>query len=190
MRGVNKTLMWSGQQDIVLHTLKDKGRYVVKRSFVEEKYKETAWIFNEAYEYLSQCAKHIISKPVDAQSPIWVYKSIHNIYSGDGINYLKVEIPENRWISFDVRKWNRILNLSYIGESANEEKEFEQWLYKRGIRDNLKIFSTSFYPVEKREIKKSWNRLLETPVQEEEYMQGMTWELKDEWIRKVYKWVP
>lgn len=176
--------MWTGQTEIVMQTLSETGRYVVKRSYVEQKYKETAWVFQEAYQYLSQCAEGLIPRPEDAESPIWVYKSVHHIYGGEGMNYLELEVPKNRLITFDTRNWNRILNLNYVGKTVHEEEEFQKWLEKRGIRDNFAIFSTPFYPAEKQEIKKSWSNLLQIPVEEDEYTQGMIWELKKEWIKR------
>ncbi|MGC4018218.1 MAG: DUF3841 domain-containing protein [Muricomes sp.] len=187
MKSKEKIVMWTGQQDIVMKTLNETGWYVVKRSYVEQKYKETAWIFQEAYQYLAQCTAGLLTRPMEAESPVWVYKYAHQIYGGEGTTYLELEIPRNQVIIFDMRKWNRILNLDFVGKTQQEEEEFQKWLEKRGIRDNLAVFSTSFYPVEKQEIKKSWRNLLEIPVREEEYIQGMTWELKKEWIKKACK---
>lgn len=187
MKADKAVTMWTGQQEIVMNTLNETGRYVVKKSYVEEKYQETAWIFREAYQYLVQCAKGLIPKPSDAESPVWVYKYAHQIYGSEGMYYLELTIPAEELIIFDTRKWNRILNLNYLGKSEREEAEFQKWLEKRGIRDNMSIFSTSFYPIEKQEIKKSWRNLLETSVGDDVYVQGMTWELKKEWIQTIEK---
>jgi hypothetical protein len=179
--------MWTGQQEIVMDTLNETGRYVVKKSYVEEKYKESGWIFREAYQYLAQWAKELIPKPADAESPVWVYKYARHIYGSEGMYYLELAIPGEKLITFDTRKWNRILNLNYIGKFEQEESDFQKWLEKRGIRDSLEVFSTPFYPIEKQEIKKSWRNLLETPVEDDAYVQGMTWELKKEWIQTIEK---
>lgn len=184
MKNEEKVMMWTGQEEIVMKTLNETGRYVVKRSYVEQKYKETAWIFRETYHYLAQCTEGLIPRPVGAESPVWVYKNVHHIYGGEGMNYLELEIPQSQVITFDMRKWNRILNLDFVGKTAQEEEEFQKWLEKRGIRDNLAIFSTPFHPVEKQEIKKSWSNLLQIPVEDDEYMQGMIWELKKGWIKR------
>ena len=187
MKADETVTMWSGQQEIVMDTLNETGRYIVKKSYVEEKYKETAWIFQEAYQYLAQCAKELIPKPADAESPVWLYKYARHIYGSEGMYYLELRIPKEKLITFDTRKWNRILNLNYVGKSEQEEAEFQEWLEKRGIRDNLAIFSSPFYPNEKQKIKKSWSNLLEVPVEDDEYTQGMTWELQKEWIQTIEK---
>ena len=47
-------MMYTAQADIVLDTLARDGVYYVKKSYVQQKYRETAWIFREAYDYLQK----------------------------------------------------------------------------------------------------------------------------------------
>ncbi|WP_122642987.1 DUF3841 domain-containing protein [Luxibacter massiliensis] len=185
MNSGKRVHMWTGQDGRVMETLARSGRYAVKQAFIEEKYQDTAWIFKEAYQFLASCAQERISRPPDAQSPVWVYKCVQNIHGGAGLYYLQLAIPEDQILIFDIRKWNRVLNLNFIGETREEEEEFQRRLERKGIKDSVSVFTSPFYPVEKQEIKKSWNKLLEMPAEEEMYVQGMTWEIRQEWIEKT-----
>lgn len=46
--------MFTVQADRVLCTLARDGVYYVKKSYVQQKYQETAWIFREAYDFLQR----------------------------------------------------------------------------------------------------------------------------------------
>lgn len=177
--------MWTGQSSLVLEELKRTGRYVVKNCYVEQKYSETAWIFREAYQFLAGKAEERVAKPDGAESPVWVYKNPNQIHGGEDVHYLKLRIPKDKVLCFDSRKWNRILNLEYLGADKKDEERFAEKLRSRGIHDSLDLFRTAYYPLEKREVKKSWDRLLGEFSIEEAYLQGMTWEIREEWIEEL-----
>lgn len=182
MSSTDTITMWTGQTSVVMDEIKRTGRYMVKKEYVNHKYGESAWIFQEAYQYLAVKAENMIERPKGAESPVWVYREAGQIFGGKDVHYLKLCIPANKLILFDSRKWNRILNLNYIGKDEKDEETFEQRMRSRGIHDMLKIFSTGYYPMEKREVKKSWDRLFGDNNIEEAYLQGMTWEICEEWI--------
>lgn len=178
----DKIIVWTGQRSIVTDTIAREGRYVVKSRFVDQKYEESAWIFQTAYRAVMQLAAKRLERPEGAESPIWVYKEPTYIGTGEDIHFLKLEIPAEAVLLFDHRKWNKILNLSYIGKDEKEEEEFTEWLRGRGIRDSMDVFSSGFYPMEKRKVTDSWARLLDDEEIPNRYMQGMIWEIRREWI--------
>ena len=101
---------------------------------------------------------------------------------------LKLRVPIEETVLFDVRDWNRILCLKYLGETEEEEKRFQKELDARGLTET-KIMLTDFYPDWKREIKESWRRLFrhhETLCQGQDVtkngIQAGLWRLKKEWI--------
>ncbi len=177
-----KVTVWTGQGSLVADALHRTGRYVVKSRYVDLKYQETAWIFQEAYRFLMEQSRHYMERPEGAESPIWVYTDPTNIFKDSGTHLWKLAVPKEKLLLFDVRKWNRILNLSYISDSSEEQEAFDGWLRKRGVRDPLDIFSTPHYPIEKREIRKSWMKLFQDERPEPHYEQGMIWEIRKEWI--------
>ena len=82
---------------------------------------------------------------------------------------------------FDTRKWSKILNLSYIG-NPKEEEAFEAELKRQGIRDSAEVFAKPFYPLVKRKIVQSWDRLFDIVGVDEQYLQGAVWCIKKEWM--------
>jgi len=78
------------------------------------------------------------------------------------------------------------LNYSYIPKSEADARVHLEKLEMYGISD-MKAYMTSFYPDIKREIVNSWKRLFDDSVtlgNEECY--GILWEIKKEWIEKIY----
>jgi len=180
---MNETItVWTGQSPIVTDTLKETGRYVVKRSYVDMKYADSAWIFQEAYQYLSHAVQNFLPRPDDAESPVWVYRDPKYIYASPDTHILTLSVPRSRLFLFDMQRWNRILNLRYLGSDSADEEAFEKQLERQGITDELKLFSTPYYPLEKRSVIKSWDRLFEKNQDEKFLLQGMTWEILSEWI--------
>ena len=179
--------MWTGQRKIVLDELSRTGRYVVKKAYVDQKYEESAWIFQTAYQALARMAEKRIPRPENAESPVWVYCRSDQISGGDDVHYIRLSVPTNQILLFDSRVWNRILNLNYIGRDENDEKAFEEALRRKGIEDPLHVFSMPCYPLEKREIMKSWERLLDFKYGrlDVSHTQGMIWEIRSEWMEEV-----
>ena len=167
-----------------LDTLARDGVYYVKKSYVQQKYRETAWIFREAYDYFIRNASEMVAMSPEAESPIWLYEDPLWAKPEAGTHRLQLSIPREELLLFDRRKWNRILNLSYIG-TEEEEREFEKRLRRQGVMDSTDVFSKPYYPQMKAEIKKSWRRLFEEIPEEgteAKNIQGAVWRLKQEWI--------
>lgn len=184
----NQVTVWSGQKQVVMDTLKRTGRYVSKREYVEQKYQDTAWCFKQAYQFLVEKGRERVPMPEGAEYPIWVYGQKHHIFPDYDMTCLKLEVPESELLLFDTRKWNKILNLDYLNLDQNDEMEFGQWLKQRGISQCLDIFRTPYYPIEKKKIIESWNRLFDDNIKDAAYVQGMVWEIKREWICEEYKY--
>ena len=177
-------MMYTAQADIVLDTLARDGVYYVKKSYVQQKYRETAWIFREAYDYFIRNASEMVAMPPEAESPIWLYEDPLWALPEAGTHRLQLSVPREELLLFDRRKWNQILNLSYIG-TEEEERKFEERLRRQGVMDSTDVFSKPYYPQMKAEIKKSWRRLFEEFPEEgteAKNIQGAVWRLKQEWI--------
>ena len=98
---------------------------------------------------------------------------------------LKLSVPKEEIIFFDLRDWNKILNLCFLG-SEEEENEFRNKLKSQGIKDNLDIINTPFYPLLKKELTDSWKQLFDRPNLCKKYTEGAVWQLKKEWVIEKY----
>lgn len=176
--------MFTAQADRVLQTLSRDGVYYVKKSYIQQKYQETAWIFREAYDFFVLQASQRLERPVEAESPVWLFEDPIWATPDSGTCRLQLEIPGEELLLFDRRKWNRILNLSYVG-AEKEEQEFDARMRKQGVMDASDVFAKPYYPQLKAEIRKSWKRLFED-FREEDMdktdIQGASWRIKQEWI--------
>ncbi|SHK36150.1 DUF3841 domain-containing protein [Hespellia stercorisuis] len=177
----NYVTMWTAQAQIVLDALERDGIYYVKKSYIDQKYRETAWSFRTAYTFFTENAQRIIPKPEKAESPVWMFKDPRWAKAGEGASTLKLHIPCDQLILFDRRKWTKILSLDYIGDEG-ECREFEKELERQGIMTSSDVFERPFYPMVKKKIMKSWERLFLDEKIEEEYVQGAAWFLKKEWV--------
>lgn len=176
--------MFTAQADRVMETLARDGIYYVKKRYIHQKYQETAWIFREAYDFFILHASEMIDKPLEAESPVWLFEDPVWAMPDPGTCRLQLEIPETELVLFDRRKWNRILNLSYVG-TEKEEQEFDARMKRQGVMDASDVFLKPYYPQLKAEIKKSWKRLFEDFREEDmerKDIQGAVWRLKQEWI--------
>lgn len=179
--------LWTAQMPIVLDTLEKTGIYHVKREFVEKKYGEVAWIFREGYSFYNETAPQYVKRPEGAESGIWCYRKARWAGANVGSYLLCLEVPRDQCVFFDLRTWNRILNLHYVPKDREDQKRFDAELKRQGLKSTEPIFNTSFYPLLKREIRQSWQRLYSSvDTCDDGYLEAGLWELRPEWIvRKI-----
>ena len=190
--------MYTCQTKPVTDAIMRDGISYVKQKYIDYKYQDIAWIFKEAYHFFNHHAVQILTRPEQAESPVWVFHDPKWAQPDQGSSQLKLEIPLDEIILFDLRKWNRILNLNLIGTKEEEEKfarELESWR----IQDSSDVFAGDFYPMLKNKIKKSWKKLFEDSEEilrelqegrfrqfgneDTDYIQGAVWCLKEKWIQ-------
>ena len=177
--------LWTAQRQVVLDTLTRDGVYMVKRAYIDEKYQETVWIFREAYSFFRETASVILPPPEGAQSGIWLYQDPRWAGASADSLLLKLEVPVGQAIFFDLRLWNQILNLRFLGRDPQEEQAFARELERLGLKSTLPLFQTPYYPLQRRQVRQSWKRLFEAPLPPETYRQAAVWVLKKEWLKEV-----
>lgn len=189
--------MYTCQTKTVLDTVERDSVSYVKQEYIDQKYQETAWIFREAYGFFISRAAKLLEKPESAQSPVWLFHDSRWAKPDQNSSRLKLRVPLEELLLFDLRKWNRILNLDLIG-TGEEERKFEEELHRWGIMHSSDLFRNSFYPMQKNRVKNSWNLLFEDTQdilqelregqcekfgnQDMDYIQGAVWCIKKEWI--------
>ena len=179
-------ILYTAQQPVVLEALERDGRSVVRREYIDRKYGDSSWVFQEAYSFFRQNAAALLPKPEDAESPVWLYRDSRWCFMTPDAVLMSFRIPREQVIFFDHRVWNRILNLEYLGKDEKDEERFEKELKNIGLTGTHKLFSTSFYPMQRRKVRDSWNSLFRSAEGcPDTYQQAAVWELRKEWLFDV-----
>lgn len=178
--------LYTAQTQTVLDVIRRDGYSRVRREFIQKKYGDEAWVFQQAYSFFAQHAPKFVAPPEGAESGIWCFKDWHWAVTGAGCFLLELSVPADQAVLFDSRIWNRMLNLEYVGSSPEDESAFEQRIANMGLKGPADAFSTAFYPMVKREILQSWQRLFGSAENcPDTYVEAGLWELRDEWIVSV-----
>lgn len=178
----NERVFYTAQTDIVFETLMDKGIYVVKKEFIQEKYGKVAPIMFQAYNWFVKEFEKKIKHSENAEYPIWLFEDPKYAKVHISQNIMKLSIPEDQFILFDNRGWERVLSSEYVGLDEADEKKFENKIRNYGIDCGYAAFEKPFYPHIKNEIQKSWARIFD--IKESSVVRAAIWELKKEWIRE------
>lgn len=187
----NKVILYSSQAEAVLQIIERDGECFSKRKYVEDKYQESAPIFVSAYSWFVHEAEKYVARPENAEYPYWAFKDIYSVEASGDSRIIKLEVPADEAVFFDMYDWNKILNLKYIGETETDEQEFRKMLRDYGITRESDVVLTNFYPNLKRQVKESWKRLFR---HHEDIINGETqgigsiqaglWTIRKEWIVK------
>jgi len=97
-----------------------------KKRYIEQKYGSEAKIFLKAYDFFVKEAKKIVQKPNDAEYPFWAAADPKTALSGGGGFLIRLKVPKDKVIFFDKKKWNQILNLSYIADDQEDLKKHKK----------------------------------------------------------------
>ena len=178
--------LYTAQSQVVLDTIEREGASRVKREFIAQKYGDEAWVFQQAYTFFAQNAGRYVAQPEGAESGIWCYADPAWATMGaDGV-LLQLQVPSDQAVLFDLRIWNRMLNLEYVCADDADEQAFERRIESMGLKGAYEAFSTPFYPQVKSEITKSWQRLFGSAENcPETYVQAGLWEIRREWLVEI-----
>ena len=186
MKLSNNTLtLYTSQRDIVLKTLEEEGLYQVKKEYIEKKYGEVAGVFLEAYNWFIRKARDYQDLPEDSSYPIWLFTDPSYVEKHPGSKVLTLEVPREEALLFSAQKWNKILNLSYLEKDPEDLQNYEAELKRLGITREQDIFFTSFYPLQKRRVIKSWDRLFQEDIIPAASYQAALFQLKKQWIFSI-----
>lgn len=172
--------LWTAQTDAVLDCIRENGFSQVKMEFIDRKYEESAWVFKEAYGFFKQRAGLLVKPPEGAESPIWLFFDRSWVYLSRDSYLLELSIPRERAVLFDRDKWQKVLNLSYVGKDREDEARFEQKMNRMGVTAYWEVFQSPFYPYLKSEIRKSWERIFDIDNTEQTNLGAAVWQLRQE----------
>ncbi|RCW46344.1 MULTISPECIES: DUF3841 domain-containing protein [unclassified Halanaerobium] len=184
-----KVKLWTQQSKKVKDLLFKEKRLTVKKRYIKRKYGSEAEIFLKAYDFFVSEAKKIVQKPEDAEYPFWAAADPKSVLNGGGGFLIKLQVPKEKIIFFDKKKWNKILNLSYIADDQKDLEEHQKALKKWGITDDSEVMLSPYYPVLKNKIRQSWQKLFESENDgfNSAKRGAAVWVLCSEWVEKVIK---
>lgn len=184
----NEYELYTSQARPVLDALTRDGVCYSKEEYVQKKYGEIAPIFLTAYGWYVRQAQAIVPRPEGASYPYWAFADRYSVDDSSGGSILRLRVPRGEAVFFDVQDWNKILKLSYIGETPAEERAFADELAARGLHSS-QVMLTNFYPELKARILESWKRLFRRhaaiqngDASEVSSIQAGLWCIKKEWI--------
>lgn len=167
--------LWTSQSPEVWRLLEEQDITTVKKEHIRKKYGSCAWSFLIAYDFMAKKLAQKVLPPEGAESPVWFFADPK--WAGE--DACPMDVPEEEILLFDLRKWYRVLSLSYVG-TAKEEADFDHMLRRQGIRDSSDVFRTPFYPLQKRQIIASWDQIFDLP-EDPQYHQAACWQLSKVW---------
>ena len=181
---------WTRQHQHVLEELQTNGIYRVREEHIRLKNQAITDYYLELYQWYSRQAAKLVPLPEGALYPIWLFlKEEEKLPAIAGTVVLTLAVPREQLVITEVERWGYRVNYMYIPLDVEDEKEHEAELKKYGIGNETALIQTSkgnFYPLLKRKIIKSWQRLFEPPRDSALVVtQGTVWELRREWLQGV-----
>ncbi len=185
---MGKVTVWTKQSSAVLENLEKYGRHLAEREYIGKSLEEYGYLVREVYDWLAKNTPNAITKPEGATYPVWVsFKRESTMLPTEGTVILELSVDEELITDINIDKWSTILNYSYIPLDDKDAKQHHTLLEQYGISD-VDAYMTQFYPIIKRKIVNSWQRLFDNSViiySDSAY--GNIWEVRKEWVTKVIR---
>lgn len=196
MGETNHTIsLFASQSEIVHQVLERDGVAYCKRRYVEQKYGNVGIVFLTAYDWFAGEMERRVPKPQGAEYPYWLYENAYSMTAEPGMFPMKLEIPKEQCVYFDVYDWNQVLSLKYLSSDPQDAAQFAQKLKDYGVRREMDVLTTAFYPELKQQVLQSWQRLfrfhaaiaaVDNPrPQGVQSLQAASWCLRSEWLRPL-----
>lgn len=180
--------LYTAQSQAVLDAMERDGTCFSRVDYVRRKYAESARVFLTAYIWLAAEMEKLVPLPAGAELPYWAFRDLYSLEQPVGGKILKLQVPVDQVVLFDLYDWNKVLQMKYLGQTEAEERAFQKELAQRGLRES-DIMLTNFYPDLKQTVLDSWPRLLRHhralaagDLSGVGGVQAALWELRREWI--------
>lgn len=189
---LKKIILWTRQDIRSLDEIKTKGRYRVKRQYIEEQFEDIAEHYITLYEWFVEKANKMVTKPEGVEFPIWCSISEENMLKPiEGTVVYVLEVDESEVIYFDGRKWDYVLNHLYIPKDEEDEKAYMLDMERKGFKNSFSFIEgkySNFYPLERKRVMDSWTRVFEIEDWNILNVQANIWEVRKDMIKNVLYW--
>ena len=182
----DKVKLHTRQHKNVLDELNKYGVYRVKKEYILEKMDTISDYYLSLYEWYGRNAAKIVPRPEGVIYPIWLSTSAEMMLQPtEDTIILEIEIDRKDVIYTDMNKWGYVVNYFYIPIDSEDEEIHNEELKKFRISDESSLImgdKGNFYPLLKKKIIKSWERLFEPFDEKSSFSQATIWEIKKEWV--------
>lgn len=183
--------LWTRQNEKSLDQLEKNGVFHNKREYIESQYEDIANHYIKLYRWFVEAASRRVPKPEDVEFPIWCSVSLANMLRPvEGTVCYELELPRDKVIYFDGAKWDYVLNHIYIPKDDQDQREYVEDLKRKGFKDEFNLYEGRYahlYPLERKRIIDSWERIFEIDRWNEFVVQGNIWEIRPENIKKIQR---
>ncbi|MGC4018217.1 MAG: DUF3841 domain-containing protein [Muricomes sp.] len=180
---------WTRQVPQVWEEIERTGSYRVKEEYIRIKNDTISDYYLKLYQWYTQKSRAYIEIPKDAQYPIWFSLSEDfRLQKVPDTVTMRVQIPEESVLVIDMEKWDYRGNLMYVPVDQKDRDEFERKLARYGIADETALAESAkgnYYPLLKKKVIDSWERIFTMPPNVLEKGFATTWEIKKEWVKEV-----
>lgn len=185
-------IFWTRQVEDVLRELDNRGEYIVKKKYIEDKNGSISEFYLRVYDWFTKYSIKYMNISEELRYPIWLsIEEEYMLQPTEGTVILELEIPDTDYLIINNEAWGYRLNYLYIPLNEEDEKVHNQELIKMGIADESDLVLTdkgNFYPLLKRKIIDSWERVYTTTSSNPREMVAVTWKIKSEWIRRIMRY--
>ncbi len=185
---MNSIILYSDQTQTVRDVIEKDGVCFSKREYVQKKYKESAHIFLNNYDWFVKKAAQLVPMPEGAAYPYWAFRDLYRTESGSAGGALRLEVPLDCAVFFDADDWTKVMRFSYIGTDEKDEQAFSDELKARGL-SYYSVMTSPFYPEYRNAVMASWDRLFRHHLQiaAGDYdcvgsVQAALWCIRKEWV--------
>lgn len=180
--------LWTRQVAEIMKEIDETGLYKVKEDYIRKKNDTISDYYLKLYKWFTREAKKYIE--VKAEYPVWLSVSDEvRLRPTEGTVTLKLKIPGKELLLCNYDAWGYTVNYFYVPLDETDKQRHRAELAKYGLASDDELFLTSkgnFYPLLKREVEKSWERIFTLkPDDEKACLVAATWEIKKEWIEEV-----
>lgn len=179
--------LWTRQVPEVLDELQKKGVYRVKKEYIKMKNDTIADFYIKLYEWYTREARKYIEIPEELKYPIWLSTSEENMLQPvEDTVILELEIPKENFLVCSMDCWGYRVNYWYIPLDTEDEENHKKELKRLCIsaEDDLVLTDKgNFYPLLRRKIVQSWQRVFTMQSKNKQDEVATAWEIRREWIR-------
>lgn len=181
--------VYTRQSAKVLEEIEKNGMYRVKEEYIRQKNDSISDYYLNLYKWFAGRCRERIDVPEGCQYPIWL--SMHDEYrlrnTEETVSFT-LKIPREKIYVISEYAWGFRVNNMYVPLDLDDERAFNEELKRYGIGNEMALVTESignYYPMLKKKIIASWDRVFELAPKSPEDEVGVCFELRKEWVREV-----